>query len=119
MPPSSRNPKPHNAHLSEKTGRYYFLTDHDILYVCAFNNLTPSIPHMVGIYNIEISDFQFSPQRMEKHHDPRVSATVVGLLKGYFTDESRVLVYLCDASDGRPQVRQALFSRWHRNTWRI
>lgn len=116
MPTSSKNPTSYNVHLDEATGYYYFLTDQGLIYTCGFDNLTPSLPPIVGIYDIEISDFIFTPQTgQDMRHDERVSATIVNLLQSYFENKSRVLIYLCDASDGRPRARQTLFSRWHRN----
>lgn len=117
MPPSSRSPNPYSVHYNERTGRYYFFTDSGPAYVCGFQNLTPSLGHFIGIYDIEIGEFSFFKQPGEESqgHDARVSDTVVNLMRDYFDDDSRVLVYVCDASDGRPAARQALFTRWHRN----
>ena len=115
MPPNSKSLRPYSVHQDE-AGYHYFLTDQDLLYACKFDDLTPYLTPLVGIYDIHISDFSFAPQSGEsKVHDPRISPTIVGLLQGYFQDESNVLVYLCDASDGRPRERQALYKRWHRN----
>jgi len=33
-------------------GFYYFLTDRGLIYTCGFDNLTPSLPPIVGIYDI-------------------------------------------------------------------
>ena len=116
MLPSSRSPKPYNVHLDETSSYYYFLTNQDLVYICGFENLTPKLTPLVGIYDIEIGEFMFTPQRRDDaRHDERVAPTIVELMKSYFTDENHVLVYLCDASDGRPAARQALFIRWHRN----
>lgn len=100
-------------------GYYYFQTDHGLLYSVAFNNLTSKLPPLLGIYDIDVYDIEFFPVDLEpdksKPFDDRVSATIVDLLERQMHDELQVLIYLFDAANGRPQARQALFSRWHRN----
>lgn len=73
----------------------------------------------MGASGIQVHDFEFFPVDMEpntkKFPDNRIAATVVDLMQTYIEDELEILIYLCDASDGRARERQILFSKWHRN----
>lgn len=72
---------------------------------------------MLGIYDIKVCDFEFFAVETPEGagaYDPRIEPTLTGLLGDYFDDARNVLIYLCDAADGRPEARQALFTRWHR-----
>lgn len=36
-------------------------------------------------------------------------------MQNFFSTPLRVLIYACDASDGRARERQYLFKQWHKN----
>lgn len=44
--------------------------------------------------------------------DQNVFRTVVAVLEEFFTDENRMLLYICDISDDRQHVRNRLFNNW-------
>jgi len=46
--------------------------------------------------------------------DSRVSDTIVTFIQDLFTDKRTVLLYVCDQTDGRQQVRAKLFDIWFR-----
>jgi len=98
---------------------YSFHTDQDLTYVCGFNNIMQQLSPLLGVYNMEICDIVFFPYdphpEVRKTGDDRVSATVSSLIKGFFDNENRVLLYICDMSDGRAKQRQTLFRQWHGN----
>lgn len=62
-------------------------------------------------------DFEFFPHdstlEIPKKYDPRVAPTVVALFEQYLDNKNDVILYLCDAADGRPDARQTLITRWH------
>jgi hypothetical protein len=105
--------------ISQGDGFSHFQTDHKLTYVFRFNDLTQRLPPMLGIYDIQVFDFEFFPYdpepEVKKPHDPRVSSTLLDAVRRFFENECNVLIYLCDANDGRPRERQALFSRWYGN----
>lgn len=46
--------------------------------------------------------------------DGGVSVTIRDLLAGFFAkNENRVMIYVCDTSDGRGKQRSALFKKWY------
>lgn len=90
---------------------FYFQTDHGVTYSCAFSNITDSI--LPNNYDIDIIDFEFFPDGKPKA-DPRVADTVISILEQFTDNKGAVILYVCDAQDGRPEARQNLFTRWHR-----
>lgn len=88
-------------------------------YVCRFCYVTNNLSPILGVYDIEIYDFEFYPvdppkADIRKVADERISATISDLIEKFFSSPSRVLVYVCDAADGRARERQFLFKQWHR-----
>ena len=110
-------PSPYN--LSLHNGFYVFNTDNDVTYTCGFRDVTSTLSPVIGVYEVKVFDFEFFPHdpkpEVRKPIDDRVSATVIDLMKGFFVDPLRVLIYACDAADGRARERQLLFKQWHRN----
>ena len=45
-------------------------------------------------------------------HDPRILATLMQSLEASLQDVKRVLVYVCDQSDGKQEYRHKLFGLW-------
>ena len=102
------------------SGFYHFQTAKGLTYICRFQGCTNQLSPVLGVYDIEIYEFDFtcySPQPFNRElpsKDDRVSATIVHLLSQFFSHELRVIVYLCDSIDGRHKVRHRLFEHWHR-----
>ena len=95
---------------------YSFRTDQDLEYRCSFLYVNPFLSPVVGVYDIEVSEFQFSKvdRNLEKRKqfDPRIFATVRQLAEAYFDKPERVLLYMCDPGDGRQSIRHRLFIKW-------
>ena len=111
----AKNQSPYRVHYQE--GAYLFATDYGLVYACGFHRLTPFLSPVLGVYDIEVKDVEFrfhdpEPEK-RKPQDPRISATITGILAAQIENERSVLIYLCDAADGRPEQRQRLFSQWH------
>src|SRR3954471_16606930 len=107
MPQTSQNPQPYSLIRAEQA--YVFETDHGLIYACGFRNLTPQLSPMLGVYDIHISDIEFryfdpAPE-IKKPHDPRIEPTITDIMAGYFENDTDVLIYLCDSSDGRARER--------------
>lgn len=99
-------------------GLYYFATTDGIIYFCKFADKTLMLSPMLGIYDIEIYEFEFFPfipDGIEKRiYDDRVAITILNVIQQVFTSSLRVLIYLCDASDNKQKARQKLFGSWHK-----
>ena len=97
-------------------GIYSFRTDQSLEYHCSFLKLNPFLSPIVGVYDVEVSEFQFSKHNSgsdkKTQLDPRVFATIKQLIRAYFDEPERVLLYLCDPGDGRQSYRHRLFIKW-------
>ena len=80
--------------------------------------MTPLLPPLVGIYDIEVHTFDFSYNNLatgKRIWDERVSVTIKHLLEGFFENRNRAMIYVCDPSDGRSSQRNVLFKKWYEN----
>ena len=112
------NPYPLSLHSS---GLYVFETDNKLIYSCGFNNVTSILSPVIGVYDLEVYDFEFDNYNptgitiVGGKFDDRVSDTIQHLIRQFFTEQNRVLIYACDNGDGRAKQRQTLFRQWHHN----
>ena len=103
------------------SGSYYFQTENGLTYICQFQNRPGNLSPVLGIYDIEICEFEFicyTPDNQNcgfKKFDKKVSVTIFHLLLKYFTNELRVIIYVCDTADGRHRERHKLFKNWFYN----
>jgi hypothetical protein len=59
--------------------------------------------------------YQFILQNVEHlrlPHDPKVELTVLAIINEFFRSNQDVLLYICDTSDGKEEIRNRLFLRW-------
>ena len=110
---------PYKISQDKTTGYYLFRTAQGLFYKCVFKYATPRLSPILGVYDLEIYDFDFemfdpTPGKRKKL-DERISATLVELIKSFFSNPNRVLIYICDASDGRHLERHKLFENWHKD----
>ena len=98
------------------TGIYTFTTDFNIIYNCRFSQINPSLFPLLSMYDIEVFEFEFYPNRQlpkgENKQDKRVSVTITSLYNLFFSSDLRILIYIC-ASDGKEKLRSILFQRWY------
>jgi len=103
------------------SGCFYFHTENGLTYICQFQNRAGDLSPVLGIYDIEIWEFEFVciasdvQNRGFKKFDKKVSATISNLLLKYFIHELRVILYVCDTADGRHKERHKLFKYWYNN----
>lgn len=119
MPEKSKPPaNPYSITLNGK-GSYTFNTDQDANYFCKFLPANDVLGPVLDLYDIEVFEFVFEkfdpepPRRM--YQDPRVSDTIQRIMHGFLSEDLRVMLYLCDSSDGRAEKRHRLFKRWYEN----
>ena len=70
---------------------------------------------MIGVYDIQVYDFEFYPVEAynNKPKDEKISATIIKILREFFSNELRILLYVCDSIDERGRERQLLFKFWY------
>lgn len=105
------SPSPYKLHINE--GAYSFVSDQQLTYICHFLDVTHMLSPVVGIYDIEVLDFEFDVfPRTKAKHDPRVAATIKTLMLDAFADNKRAILYLCDNSDNKAKSRYKVFNQW-------
>ncbi len=108
---------PYQLTVDASTGIISFSTSTETKYYCRFINQTNQLSPLLGIYDLEIYEFDFqpnSPLRGKKVRDERIKYTLCHLIEKFFiVNEKRVLIYLCDAIDGKHRGRNSLFKSWH------
>lgn len=109
---------PYKIVFYKNTGLSSFKTSYELTYFCGFENVTSRLSPLLGVYDIEIYDFQFYPYDpipgKKKGKDSRIAITITTLVNDFFSNNSRVLLYVCDATDGCAGIRQELFGKWYR-----
>ena len=51
-------------------------------------------------------------EHVRQSYDPKVEKTVLAIVDEFFRSNLEVLLYICDTSDGKEDVRNRLFLRW-------
>jgi hypothetical protein len=112
---SSPAPYPLNRN---QDGIYYFATSGGVIYFCKFVDRTPFLSPLLGIYDVQVLEFEFYPYlpdgvEQQKGMDERIPITITHLLREAFSSPLIVVVYMCDAADGKHHGRHKLFKSWH------
>lgn len=96
---------PYDITLSES--RFIFETDTNIHYVVSFDKedmiLGGCETYQLILQNVE---------HVRPPHDPKVQKTVLAIIDEFFRSNMKVLLYICDTSDGKEDSRNRLFLRW-------
>lgn len=108
---------PYQVSIDVELNLYYFTTDGADTYYCRFREITNALSPLLGVYDLEIYEFEFYATNIGVF-DARIAETICQLVTDFFENELRVMVYLCDGSDGRHKERSILFERWHRHYMR-
>ena len=96
---------PYRVICSDK-GDYLFATDKGINYTISFTEEFP----LGGCMS-----YQFCIHNDNKIHDSydnKISTTIIAIIEEFFLQNLNVLLYICDTSDNREEVRNRLFIRW-------
>lgn len=99
------NKSPYRVICSDK-GDYLFATDKGINYTISFTEEFP----LGGCMS-----YQFCIHNDNKIHgsyDNEISTTIIAIIEEFFLQNLNVLLYICDTSDNREEVRNRLFIRW-------
>ena len=49
-------------------------------------------------------------------YDNKISTTIIAIIEEFFLQNLNVLLYICDTSDNREEVRNRLFIRWFKES---
>lgn len=99
-------------------GFFHFRTENGLTYACHFQDWTRELSPVLGIYDIQVCEFDFTCQNQNtpncalNKYDKHISATISQLILNFFASELRVITYVCDTSDGKHKVRHKLFNNW-------
>lgn len=92
--------------ISLNNGDFDFTTDSGTRYSVSFLEDVP----LGGC-----DTYQFGFRKREDTHsgyDVHVKDTLIAIIEQFFAENSNVLLYICDTSDGREAKRNRLFVRW-------
>ena len=96
---------PYNLILQEDS--FVFQTDLGIHYSISFSK--------EDIVLGGCSTYQLIIRKIEEtksSHDPKVEATILAIINEFFRSNCEVMLYLCDTSDGREEIRNRLILTW-------
>lgn len=88
-------------------GEYRFLTDKDIEYIAYFNR--------VPIESCIVYNFVFAKSTVGRFGmDSKIRNTIFSIISDFWEDYEEVILFVCDSSDGRSEIRMRLFDYWYR-----
>ena len=59
--------------------------------------------------------YQFIIRKIEEkksQHDTKVEMTILAIINEFFRSNTEIMLYMCDTSDGREEIRNRLFLSW-------
>lgn len=94
--------------LQKNSNTFLFITDNSVTLEVGFvEDYTLEIE---GVYQFFIlndsSDISHTPK------DPNIKQTIFAIFEEFFKQDSSTILYVCDISDGRQNVRDRLFRIW-------
>ena len=100
----SQNQYPYTKSID---GQYRFVTDKGIEYIAYFNR--------VPIESCVVYNFVFGKSTAGRYGmDPKIRNTILGIISDFWEDYEKVLLFVCDSSDGRSESRMRLFQYWYK-----
>lgn len=99
------NKSPYRVIRSD-SGDYLFATDKGINYTISFTEEFPlggCMSYQFCIHN---------DNHIHGAYDNKISQTIITIIEEFFFQNLNVLLYICDTSDNREEVRNRLFIRW-------
>lgn len=88
-------------------GEYRFLTDKGIEYIAYFNR--------VPIESCIVYNFVFAKSTVGRFvMDSKIRNTIFSIISDFWEDYEEVILFVCDSSDGRSEIRMRLFDYWYR-----
>lgn len=96
---------PYRVVVSDK-GDYLFATEKGINYTISFSEefaIGGCMGYQFSIYNAN---------HVHASYDAKIKETIIAIIEDFFLENQNVLLYICDTSDNREEVRNRLFIRW-------
>lgn len=88
-------------------GEYRFLTDKGIEYIAYFNR--------VPIESCIVYNFVFAKSTVGRFGmGSKIRNTIFSIISDFWEDYEEVILFVCDSSDGRSEIRMRLFDYWYR-----
>lgn len=53
-----------------------------------------------------------SKKERKSQHDTKVEMTILAIINEFFWSNTEIMLYMCDTSDGREEIRNRLFLSW-------
>ncbi|MDI1321421.1 MAG: DUF6169 family protein [Algoriphagus sp.] len=110
------SPSPYSITFNE--GLYHFTTSQGRSYTCVFTEVNRFLPPLFTVQDIEVYYFDFfftgPKQHIKWPNDDRIAITIKTLLNDFF-QPNRVLIYVCDSSDGKGRYRNKVFKNWFKS----
>lgn len=86
--------------------RYYFRTDHDIVYMVSFDEEEAFQVDEAYWFNLSNTSNKKSPR------DHKIRETIFVLLADFFAENPDILLYICDTANEQQAQRDRLFLSW-------
>ena len=96
---------PYFVYASSDNKSIKFTTDNTLHYTVSFIE-DYNFP---GAYQF----FLYEDDKRKSSYDEKISLTILSILRSFFTDKNKVLLFICDAQDDRQCGRNLLFSKWY------
>lgn len=87
-------------------GSAHFVTDSGLNYIVSFDIDDASLSRIC--YQLVIVNVDNKPSPRDK----KLRDTIVAIIEGFFSINNEVMLYICDAGDGKQAMRARLFSYW-------
>lgn len=107
---------PYNS--TKKGNSFYFTTDKGIDYKVSFDAAFQTQFKEFQIVEAEIIELSFAPVNTNYFlldslpHDARIKATVFDLVKVFFQQNEKAIIYNCLTLDNKQKARSRLFNKW-------
>lgn len=91
--------------------RYNFVTDSGVEYSAYFICMN-SYGNMLN------NTYMFNFERLHNiktKSDPKIKHTICSILLSFFSNHNNAIIYICDSSDEREEMRNRVFSRWYKD----
>ena len=95
---------------------YLFTTDNGVFYSVTFSDAAyyfVDFPDYLSISEFSIKVLQVG-ESISPPSDKRVEATIVAILKAFFSVHTNSIIYVCDNLDNRHHARHRKFDTWFR-----
>ena len=97
---------PYRVEYAANKAFVIFKTDHDVHYLVGFEYDDSSFDFATYQLVIINSNNKKSPR------DPKVKDTIISIVEAFFTDNEKVLLYICETGDAKQAMRSRLFQYW-------